>query len=356
MSDQGRRRPVGQKRVNSRHLVRSLLFLLALTALGLLFQEPLLDGFAANPYLNGTILAILGIGVLITLKGLFDVLGDARAVDRATNLVLDVQYETRTAEQMGEELFSMPPHGIASFLATVQRIVRQGNAAGTLPYLLDSLATRSEDRRAVVRYLTGALVLLGLIGTFYGLLITVGGVRDVISGLATEPSGETVALLSQLTGRLGAPLDGMAIAFSSSLFGLLASLALAFLELQLFHAQNDVHARLESLVVSDLVPVWEVSTLKSRASAPATSGYLTALMETAAERLDQVAGLLEAASERDARPSRTFEQLTVLAERIESLRQTLDSLERDRTADLRHELRLLTRTLSQGEVDRAAKA
>ena len=52
-----------------------------------------------------------------------------------------------------------------------------------LPYLLDSLATRGDDQRALVRYLVGALVLLEAIGTFYGLLLTIAGVRDVIGGL-----------------------------------------------------------------------------------------------------------------------------------------------------------------------------
>jgi hypothetical protein len=72
----------------------------------------------------------------------------------------------------------------AIFYNKVHRVISHGDAAATLPYLLDSLATRGDDQRALVRYLVGALVLLGLIGTFYGLLLTIAGVRDVISGLS----------------------------------------------------------------------------------------------------------------------------------------------------------------------------
>lgn len=339
----------------ARHLSRSTLFLVALAGLAALFRQPFWEGFQANPYLNGTILAIFGVGVAITLKALIDVFRDAGSLDRASDIVEDVRYQTRSLEQMNHVLLTASREGIASFLETVHRVVRQGNAGGTLPYLLDSLATRAEDRRALVRYLTGALVLLGLIGTFYGLLITVGGVREVIAGLSEQANSQTSELLGRLSGGLSLPLNGMAIAFSSSLFGLLGSLSLAFLELQLFHAQSEVHARLESLVVSDLVPLWDVPALRGPGAEQATPSYLTALVETAAERLDQVAGLLEAATEREARSARTNEQLSMLGERIESLRQTLEALERDRMGDLRHELRLLARTLSHGDLDRAPK-
>jgi len=60
-----------------------------------------------------------------------------------------------------------------------------------------------------VRYLVGALVLLGLIGTFYGLLLTIAGVRDVIGGLSVEKAADTMALIANFKERLAAPLGGM---------------------------------------------------------------------------------------------------------------------------------------------------
>ena len=146
---------------------------------------------------------------------------------------------------------------VSDFLHKVHRVIGHGDATATLPYLLDSLATRGDDQRALVRYLVGALVLLGLIGTFYGLLLTIAGVRDVIGGLSTEKAADTMTLIANFKDRLAAPLGGMGTSFSASLFGLLGALALGFLELQLFHAQNDHHAQLEALVVSDLVPLWQ---------------------------------------------------------------------------------------------------
>jgi hypothetical protein len=145
---------------------------------------------------------------------------------------------------------------VGDFLRKVHRVVSHGDAAATLPYLLDSLATpwrRSAGAGALSGRGAGAA---GLIGTFYGLLLTIAGVRDVISGLSTDKAADTMALIASFKDRLAAPLGGMGTSFSLAVRPA-GALALGFLELQLFHAQNDHHAQLEALVVSDLVPLWQ---------------------------------------------------------------------------------------------------
>src|SRR5678815_2963996 len=102
------------------------------------------------------------------------------------------------------------------------------------------------------RYMTGLLVFLGLLGTFWGLIETVGSVGNVINGL--KPSGDAGAIFDALKG-LAAPLSGMGISFSSSLFGLAGSLVLGFLDLQTSQAQNRFYTELEdwlSTTVRDL--------------------------------------------------------------------------------------------------------
>lgn len=328
------------------YLLRSVIFLVILLVLGVLFLDTLLAGFNSNVYLNGTILGLFVFGVLYTLKALLSVYQDARAAAHAAEVVATARREGRPLAQLNEVLFAPSRRNIGEFLHTVYRTAQHGDAA-TLPYLLDSLAARGEDRRALVRYLSGGLVMLGLIGTFYGLLLTIGGVREVIGSLSADPSTDTVALLAGLKERLAVPLGGMSTAFSSSLFGLLGSLALAFLELQLFHALNHMHARLESLVVSELIPLWRPAGRAAVAVADsADPRYQAALWQAMLERLDRVAGLLEANSGARDSSQRVAEQISLLGERIESLRETLQDLERDRTADLRHELRALAHSLN----------
>jgi hypothetical protein len=119
--------------------------------------------------------------------------------------------------------------------------------------LMDSIATRLDEARDISRYMTSLLVFLGLLGTFWGLIETVGSVGNVIQNL--KVGGEAGAVFDTLREGLAAPLGGMGISFSSSLFGLAGSLALGFLDLQTSQAQNRFYMELEdwlSTIVSDL--------------------------------------------------------------------------------------------------------
>jgi len=91
--------------------------------------------------------------------------------------------------------------------------------------------------------MTGLLVFLGLLGTFWGLIETVTSVRGVIENL--KSGGDAGQMFDALKEGLGAPLGGMGISFSSSLFGLAGSLILGFLDLQSGQAQNRFYTELE---------------------------------------------------------------------------------------------------------------
>jgi hypothetical protein len=119
--------------------------------------------------------------------------------------------------------------------------------------LLDSIATRLDEARDLSRYMTGLLIFLGLLGTFWGLIETVGSVGKVIDGL--KVGGDAGQVFDSLKEGLAAPLGGMGISFSSSLFGLAGSLVLGFLDLQTSQAQNRFYIDLEdwlSTTVRDL--------------------------------------------------------------------------------------------------------
>jgi hypothetical protein len=101
--------------------------------------------------------------------------------------------------------------------------------------------------------MTGLLIFLGLLGTFWGLIETVGSVGKVIDGL--KVGGDAGQVFDALKEGLAAPLGGMGISFSSSLFGLAGSLVLGFLDLQTSQAQNRFYIDLEdwlSTTVRDL--------------------------------------------------------------------------------------------------------
>jgi hypothetical protein len=73
-------------------------------------------------------------------------------------------------------------------------------------------------------------------------------VGKVIDGL--KVGGDSGALFDTLKDGLAAPLGGMGISFSSSLFGLAGSLILGFLDLQSSQAQNRFYTDLEDWLAS----------------------------------------------------------------------------------------------------------
>jgi hypothetical protein len=121
--------------------------------------------------------------------------------------------------------------------------------------ILDSILMRLDEDRDMSRYLVSLLIFLGLLGTLWGLLQTVGSVATTITALDVS-SGNTGVIFEDLKAGLAGPLSGMGTAFSASLFGLAGSLILGFLDLQAGQAQNMFYNDLEDWLstVTDLDP------------------------------------------------------------------------------------------------------
>ena len=160
----------------------------------------------------------------------------------------------------------------------------------TMRHLLDSIATRLDEARDISRYMTGLLVFLGLLGTFWGLIETVGSVGKVIEGL--KVGGDAGSLFDTLKEGLAAPLGGMGISFSSSLFGLAGSLILGFLDLQSSQAQNRFYTDLED---------WLATTVREYASDDAGGGTGPGLHQA----LDKLRHAVEGGIERELEVERS---------------------------------------------------
>jgi len=147
--------------------------------------------------------------------------------------------------------------------------------------LLDGIASRLDESREISRYLIGLLIFLGLLGTFWGLLGTIGAVGNTIKNLSVE-GGDFAVLFASLKAGLEAPLVGMSTAFSSSLFGLAGSLVLGFLDLQAGQAQNRFFNDLEEWLSTKASLGSGASIGDGDQSVPA---YVSALLEQTAESL-----------------------------------------------------------------------
>jgi hypothetical protein len=217
-----------------RYVIRAILFLALIGFLGYILQGGLRGAFMTNPGLNGLILGSLLVGVLIALRELWRIHSEARAATllAAAPLYAEVR-RTQVIAPLGNALESLDRGTVTTTQAAT---------------LLESIAVRLDDGREVLRYLAGLLVFLGLLGTFWGLLDTVSSVGNVIKSLRT--GAEAGVLFDELKAGLAAPLAGMGLSFSSSLFGIAGSLILGFLELQVAQAQRRFRNEIESWIGS----------------------------------------------------------------------------------------------------------
>jgi len=162
----------------------------------------------------------------------------------------------------------------------------------------------------------GLLIFLGLLGTFWGLLLTVSSVGDVIGGMSAG-SGDINAMFEQLKAGLARPLHGMGTAFSSSMLGLAGALVLGFLDLTAGQAQNRFYNELEEWLAGITRLSSGLIGGEGEGSVPA---YVQALLEQTAENMEGLQRLLSRGEEGRLQANQT---LQVLNERIGTLADTM---------------------------------
>ncbi|MBV9427258.1 MAG: flagellar motor protein MotA [Bradyrhizobiaceae bacterium] len=217
-------------------LFRMLVFLVLCALLVVVLYKQIWAAFLANPGLNSVIILVALVGILLSFRQVIRLFPEVNWVNgfRIADPGLAV---------------ARPPVLLAP-MATIlgDRVGRMAISAQIMRSLLDSIATRLDEARDLSRYMTSLLIFLGLLGTFWGLIETVGSVGKVIDGL--KVGGDAGAIFDSLREGLAAPLGGMGISFSSSLFGLAGSLILGFLDLQMSQAQNRFYIDLEDWLSS----------------------------------------------------------------------------------------------------------
>jgi hypothetical protein len=212
------------------HLTHMVVFTILVAMLAAVLFPNIKNAFMANAGLNGLIVATLLLGV-------------GYAYRMVWRLIPEVNWLNGFKVGQGNE--QQPPN----LLAPMSTLL--GDASGrtvlspqTMRSLLDSLASRLDESRDLMRYLVGLLIFLGLLGTFWGLLATVTSVGEAIKNLDVG-STQSSQVFEELKSGLQKPLAGMGLSFSSSLFGLAGSLILGFLDLKASQAQNRFYHNLE---------------------------------------------------------------------------------------------------------------
>lgn len=302
-----------------------VIFLILAGFAGAILFRQAREAFVANPGLNGLILGVEAVGILL-----------------AFNHVLSLRPEVRWFNSFraagGVEKAGRDPALLAPMRSLMSSSQTGGLSTTALRSILDSIASRLDEQRDITRYLTGLLVFLGLLGTFWGLLGTIGSINTVIQNL--DPgTGGSADILNTLKESLSAPLTGMGTAFSSSLFGLSGSLILGFLDLQAGRAQNRFFNELENWLSSVTDVSHDFAPAVARVAATGSTEELKALSEQLAKMSQEGGG-----------NQRSTAAMASLAEGIQGLvrnMRTEQQMLRDWIEAQQEESKALRRTLDQ---------
>ncbi|MGV2049147.1 flagellar motor protein MotA [Agrobacterium sp. 22-209-1] len=289
-----------------------VLFLILVGFLAAILYRQAHTAFMSNPGLNGFILGVLAIGIILVFT-------------QTMSLRSEVSWFNAFRAAGSVDKVGRAPKLLAPMSTLIGKRGEVRLSAVTQRTILDSIATRLDETRDTSRYLVGLLVFLGLLGTFWGLIGTIGAISNVIQSL--DPSaGDSNDILGSLKAGLTAPLSGMGTAFSSSLLGLSGSLILGFLDLQAGRAQNRFYTQLENWL-SSVTDTTEgprefkgesgavVSTERSLAAMTSLAEGIQGLVKNMRSEQQMLRDWIEAQQEESKSLRRTLDRLS---ERIDS--------------------------------------
>jgi hypothetical protein len=289
------------------YLLRMLVFIVVVYGTAAIISPDLARFYMANPLVN----------TVIVVVELFGVAWNLRQVQRLYPEVVWVEHFRGNRQPLK---LAKPPALLAPMARMLQgradgerRITLSGQAMRTL---LDGIASRLDESRELSRYVTGVMIFLGLLGTFWGLLHTVSSVAAVINGM-TLSGGDVNAMFAQLKSGLSGPLAGMGTAFSSSMFGLSGALILGFLDLTAGQAMNRFYNELEEWLAGLTRLSSGVLGSDGEASVPV---YVQALLEQTAENMEALQRVLNRSEDSRAGGNAVLQSLS---ERMGSLSDTL---------------------------------
>jgi hypothetical protein len=225
----------------NQYLIRISIFLLLILIVVVFLYPFLQTAFLSNVYINTTIILVLLFGLLFNIYNLTQLNGDYNSL---------VNFNIHKSPLV----FNKSSVLLMSFGHQIHETDgRYSFKSSQIEKIIETTDMSLINLRETSRYLVGLLVFLGLLGTFWGLLKTIGSVGSVIGGLGIDDTN-VAGFFNSLKDGLNAPLQGMSVAFSSSLLGLSGSLILGFVDLNLGQAQNKFTLFLEKILRNNSSP------------------------------------------------------------------------------------------------------
>ena len=225
----------------NQYLIRVFIFLIVILAIAVFVYPVLQSAFLSNIYINLIIILSLFFGLGFCIYNL-SLLQSNYASLASFNIHKSPQTLTNKPGVLKNLIYELS-----------ESDEHHTFRSSKVDKILENIDMSLSGIRETSRYLVGLLVFLGLLGTFWGLLLTIGSVGNVIGGLGIDDTN-VAGFFNSLKEGLNAPLQGMSVAFSSSLLGLAGSLILGFVDLQLGQAQGKFSQFAEKVILGNSSP------------------------------------------------------------------------------------------------------
>ena len=225
----------------NQYLIRITVFLVLILVVTIFLYPTIQTAFLSNIYINILIIFSLFFGLIFNIYNLSKLNNDFKILENF-NIHKSPQFFLKASPIL---------KNLAQNMSEIDG--RYSFKSSSIEKIIERVDLSLISLRETSRYLVGLLIFLGLLGTFWGLLKTIGSVGDVIGGLGIDDTN-VAGFFNSLKEGLNAPLSGMSIAFSSSLLGLAGSLILGFVDLNLGQAQNKFTQTLEKTLQNNSTP------------------------------------------------------------------------------------------------------
>lgn len=202
------------------HFIISILVLITCT---IVFSDIVYVYMSSNIYINGLIISLF-IFCMIWLLGVLSYYSrSAKVINKLFGMSTEAETNANNASvyvasTIAGTLIDNPiaSRVLSSFARTGKIDVSYSDAMT----IVEAVENNGDRVLGPSRFLASLFTMLGLFGTFVGLLETIDGVGNALAGLSDSDSVDIFGLV----GLLADPLNGMSVAFSASLFGLIAAL------------------------------------------------------------------------------------------------------------------------------------
>jgi predicted nucleic acid-binding Zn-ribbon protein len=193
-------------------------------------KDELYIRFMAHPELNALIIGTMVVAIGMVFHNIYKIrvsamflenmekFEDNPTEDKAMQIIGRLRKNARVIDTfyMEAAVLALKEPGSLRFTDNQSRIMKS------------KVGQRTSRMRHSVQYIAGVLVMLGLIGTFWGLLETITSVGEamlaIVNSFEANSTGAGGASMVDFLKAISKPLQGMGVAFSASLFGLSGSL------------------------------------------------------------------------------------------------------------------------------------